>query len=172
MQCATLTAGGCGSCGGVERAGGQGGRCLANRAGIEGAVRGGRTWCVAAERDRLQLGEPLASASVAAEDRQSDLDQLATALGENRQAADQARPVLLAPVGRESSHATLVWSRAGQDRSAALASGVGEPPTRPDFKRRAGRTERCRRNRSREAGSRFVILGSGKTGPYRGRWRL
>ena len=51
------------------------------------------------------------------------------------------------------SHLTrrLVWSHAGQDRSAALASGVGEPPTRADFKRRAGRGRKSvGRNRSRE----------------------
>ena len=94
-----------------------------------------------AERARLQLGEPVASAGVTAEDRQLDLDQPAIAPGENRRTADQARAVLLAPVGRESSQATLVWGHAGQDRRACLASGPGEPPPRPDFKQRAGRRE-------------------------------
>jgi hypothetical protein len=41
-----------------------------------------------AERDRLQLGEPLASAGATPGDRQLDLDQLATAPGKNRRTAD------------------------------------------------------------------------------------
>ena len=38
-------------------------------------------------------------------------DQLAAAAGENRRAVDQARPVLLAPLGGESSHVTALCRR-------------------------------------------------------------
>jgi hypothetical protein len=103
-----------------------------------------------------------------------DLDQLATAPGQDRRTADQARAVLVAPVGGESSHATVVWRHAGQDRSASIASGLGEPLPRPDFKQRAGRREEKVPEElvERGADSCLVILRSGKTGPFRSRWKL
>jgi hypothetical protein len=88
--------------------------------------------------------------------------------------ADQARALLLAPVGGKSSHATVVWSRAGQDRSASIAGGVGGPPPRSDFKQRAGRREGKVPQESVERGadSCLVVLKGGKTGRSCGRWKL
>jgi hypothetical protein len=101
------------------------------------------------------------AAGATQEDRRLAIDQLAAEAGEDRWPIDQARPLLLAALGGESSHVTLVWSHAGQDRSAALASGVGEPPTRPDFKRRAGRGGKGVAGIGRERG-RFVLCHSQK----------
>jgi len=70
------------------------------------------------------------------------------------------------------SHLTrrTVWSHTGQDRSATITSGLGEPPAGPDFKRRAGRRV-SEEWVERETGSCLVILRSGKTGPFRPRWK-
>jgi hypothetical protein len=94
-------------------------------------------------------------------------DQLAAAAGE-------ACPILLASVGAESSHATVVCSHAGQDYSASLASGLGEPPPRPDFKVRAGRREGKVWEESGQRGtdSCLVISRSGKTGAFRSLGKL
>src|SRR5208337_2876164 len=51
-------------------------------------------------------------------------DQLAAAPGENRRTFDQARPLLLAPAGRESSDEAAVWRHAEEDRDAAVAGGI------------------------------------------------
>jgi len=67
--------------------------------------------------------------------------ELAPTAGEDRRQAGQAHAVLLVAAGRESLDAAALWSDAGQDRGAAIASGLGEPPPGPDFKRRAGRRE-------------------------------
>jgi len=93
------------------------------------------------ERNHLQPRESLVAAGAAQEDRQLVLDQLAAAAGEDGRSIGQARTVLMAALGGESSDATVVWGHAGQDGSATIASGLGEPPPGPDFKRRAGRWE-------------------------------
>ena len=54
-----------------------------------------------AERHRLQLGQPMAAAGAARADREVVANQLAAAAGENRQAFNQARTLLLAVAGRE-----------------------------------------------------------------------
>src|ERR1035437_9088594 len=43
-----------------------------------------------AERDRIQLGQPVAAAGAAEGNRNMVIDQFAAAVGENRRAADQA----------------------------------------------------------------------------------
>ena len=114
-----------------------------------------------AERDRLQPGEPVAADRATQEDRRLVVDQLAAEADEDRWPIDQARSLLLAALGGEPSHATLVWSHAGQDRSAAPARGVGERPTRPDFQRRAGRGRKGVAGIGREGGG-FVLCYSRK----------
>jgi hypothetical protein len=96
--------------------------------------------------------------------------QLAAAVGEDRRLAGEARTVLLAAVGRESFHATLVWSHAGQDRSASIATGVGEPPNRSDFSDEArGEKEECCRHRSKERQLQgFALSGVAKLAPFVG----
>jgi hypothetical protein len=84
---------------------------------------------VLAECDRLQLGELIAAAGAAREDRRLVVDQLAAAGGESGRPFDQACPLLLAAFGGESCDAAPLWGHAVQDRSATLASGVGEPQT-------------------------------------------
>jgi hypothetical protein len=51
-------------------------------------------------------------------------DKGAAAAGEDGRPTDQARAVLLVPVGRGPSDRAAVWSHAGQDRSATVASRV------------------------------------------------
>jgi hypothetical protein len=79
-----------------------------------------------AERDRIQLGQPVAAAGAAEGNRNMVIDQFAAAVGENRRAADQACPLLLAIVGREPSHAAPVQKHAAADGGSAGASGVAE----------------------------------------------
>ena len=80
-----------------------------------------------AECDRLQPGEPVAAPGAAEEDRQVVADQLAAAAGEDGRAAGEARPLLLAPAGGESSEAPPVRVDGAADRVAALACRVDEP---------------------------------------------
>jgi hypothetical protein len=96
-----------------------------------------------AERNRLQPGEPLASAGVTAEDRQLALDQLAAAVGEDRRTRGQTCPLLLAAPGGESSDKATVRSDGGANRGAPVASGVEKPPGRKknSFPTRPGRGE-------------------------------
>ena len=56
------------------------------------------------ERDRLQLGESLATISIAEDDWELVADEFAAAFGQDRRAADQTRSLLLAVVGRGASH--------------------------------------------------------------------
>jgi hypothetical protein len=48
-------------------------------------------------------------------------------------------PVLLAAPGGEPSDAAPLWSDAPADRSATIASGIGEPQTGSDFGDEGGR---------------------------------
>src|ERR1019366_198456 len=77
-----------------------------------------------AEPDRLQLGKPLAAAGVAEEDRELVADQFAATVGEDRRQADQARPVLLASVGRGPSDEPGVRGDSAADLGAAFTGGV------------------------------------------------
>jgi hypothetical protein len=86
--------------------------------------------------------------------------------------------ILLAAIGREPPDATLVWSSAGQDRSAALASGAGEPPNSLDFSdETGGEKEKCWRHRSKQRWFRSLALsGAVKLAPSVGaggseRWK-
>lgn len=66
-------------------------------------------------------------------------DQLAAAAGEDRRMAGEACPLLLAAPGGEPSDVATVWSDATADRSATIASGIGEPQTGADFGDERGR---------------------------------
>ena len=92
-----------------------------------------------AECDRLQLGQPVAAVGGAATDRPLVAHQLAAAVGEDRRTADQTRPLLLAPLGRESSCEAALRKHAVQDRGTTIASGAGEPQTGSDFGDEGGR---------------------------------
>src|SRR6516164_205813 len=82
---------------------------------------------VVAERDRLQSGEPVAAAGTAEENRQMVADQLAAAAGEDGRAAGEARPLLLASLGREPSDPAALRRHALADGVAARPDGVGQP---------------------------------------------
>ena len=64
-----------------------------------------------------------AAAGAAAARRQLVVDEPAAAFGKDRRQADQARAVLLAAVGRESSDAAAVWGDGAKD--CRLAGGDG-----------------------------------------------
>jgi hypothetical protein len=53
------------------------------------------------------------------------VDQLAATAGEDRRAADQARSLLMAAIGREPSHVAPVWKHAAADGGFAATSRVG-----------------------------------------------
>ena len=74
-----------------------------------------------AERDGLQLGQPLAAAGAAEEDRQLVADQFAAAAGEDGRPVGQARAVLLADAGGERTDAAVVWGDGAKD--CRLAGG-------------------------------------------------
>ena len=76
------------------------------------------------ERDCLQLGEPLATVSVAEEDWELVADEFAAALGEDRRTAGETCALLLAAVGRRASHAAAFWQHAAKDRGPAAAERV------------------------------------------------
>ena len=76
-----------------------------------------------AEPDRLQLGQPLAAAGAAEEDRRLVVEQLAAAVGEDGWPIDQARPLLLAAAG--GGHLTRRLFRAMVQRTVALTIRTG-----------------------------------------------
>jgi hypothetical protein len=67
----------------------------------------------------------VATAGGAHADREVVANQLAAAPGENRRTFDQARPLLLAAAGEESSDAAVVWRHDAGDRNPAVASEIG-----------------------------------------------
>ena len=77
------------------------------------------------ESNRLQSGESVATLGAAEEDRELVPDELAAAVGEDRWASDQARPVLLAAPGREPPDAGPVWKHGAANRSVAAAERIG-----------------------------------------------
>jgi hypothetical protein len=81
-----------------------------------------------AERDRLQLGQPGAAAGATDEGRQLVSDEPAAAVGEDRRPVGQARPVLLAALGREPSDQMILRGHGPADWFAVHARGGGEPP--------------------------------------------
>jgi hypothetical protein len=69
-------------------------------------------------------------------------DQLAATVGEGRRQADQARPVLLAPVGRGASDAAGVQRDSAADLGAAVTGGVragGLPGRKGSEEKKEGR---------------------------------
>jgi len=72
----------------------------------------------------LQLGQPVASAGAAEENRRLVADELAAAAREDWRATDQACQVLLAVAGRGTSASAAVWPDASADLCAAGAERV------------------------------------------------
>ena len=68
----------------------------------------GKRGAFAVERVGLQPGEPVAAAGAGAEDQELVADELAASVDENRRAAGQACPLLLAAVGRGASQPQAV----------------------------------------------------------------
>jgi hypothetical protein len=61
-----------------------------------------------AERDRLELSQPVATISAPKENRELVVEEPAAAAGDNRRTFDQACPLLLAAAVRGSSDAAVV----------------------------------------------------------------
>jgi hypothetical protein len=91
-----------------------------------------------AERDRIQPGQPVATAGAAEGNRHMVIDQLAAAAGEDGRPTDQACPLLLAAVGGEPPDAAPVWKHTAADRGFAAASRVGAAGRRNQSGRRRG----------------------------------
>src|SRR5439155_15597295 len=72
---------------------------------------------VAVDRAGLQPRESLAAAGVTGADRHLVADQSPAALRQDGRTAGQARRLLLAPAGRESSDTAAVWVDAPQKRA-------------------------------------------------------
>src|ERR1035437_7290460 len=123
-----------------------------------------------AEPDRLQLRKPVAAAGAAEEDRELVADQLTATVGEDRRQADQARPVLLASVGRGPSDAAGVRGDSAADLGVAVTGGVragGLPGGRGGEKRRrdGGVSENCAETRPS-----FPLTPAGRGGAARFSW--
>ena len=76
------------------------------------------------EPDRLQPGKPVAAAGADEDDRELVAYQLAATAGKDRGQAGQARAVLLADAGRESSDQAAAWGDGRKDCRLAGADGV------------------------------------------------
>ena len=115
------------------------------------------------ERDSLQPGEPLAAADVAEPDRQLVVDEPAAAIGEDGWPIGQARPALLAAVGREPSDQAAFRGDGRKDRRLAGADGVDAGDGRSEIRRTGGEGRRgvCG-TRGKERVSRFWILPAGR----------
>ncbi len=74
-----------------------------------------------AECDRLQSGQPVATASVAEEDWELVADELAAAAGEDGRSAGETCALLLAFAGRRTSESEAVRQHAENDRGVAAA---------------------------------------------------
>jgi len=79
-----------------------------------------------AERDRLQLGESLATISIAEDDWELVADEFTVALGQDRRTTAETCTLLLAAIGRRASHAAAFWQHAAKDRGAAAAERVAK----------------------------------------------
>jgi hypothetical protein len=105
-----------------------------------------------AERDRIQLGQPVAAAGAAEGNRNVVVDQLAAAAGEDRRPVGKACPLLLAVVGREPSDAAPVRKYAAADSGFAAAGRIGAAARRNQSGRRrgveGGVSEKSLRNRA------------------------
>ena len=78
-----------------------------------------------AERDRIQLGQPLAAAGAAEGNRNVVINEFAATVGEDGRQEGQTCPLLLATAGGEPSHTALVRKHAAADRGFAAASRIG-----------------------------------------------
>ena len=76
------------------------------------------------ERNRLKLGESLATISVAEEDWELVADELTAALSKDRRTAGETCALLLAALGRGAPESEAVCEHAEDDRGAAAAERV------------------------------------------------
>jgi len=76
-----------------------------------------------AERDRLQRGEPVATANVAEEDWELVADHLAAAVGEDGRSAGETCALFLAFASRRTSESEAVRQHVENDRDVAAADG-------------------------------------------------
>jgi hypothetical protein len=101
-----------------------------------------------AERDRLQPGKSVAAARAAKADRLLVADEPAATADPDGWPAREARPVLLAAVGRRTSDADSVRCDSTQADGALSASGVMRPVAAAKFGRHRTRGwSWCPRNR-------------------------
>ena len=82
-----------------------------------------------AERVGLQPGEPVAAAGAAEENRELVADESAATSGQDRWAAGETRPVLLATPGGEPFDETFIFQHAGADRWTAASVGIDQGAT-------------------------------------------
>ena len=87
----------------------------------------GQRSATATQRAGLQPGQLVATARTAAQDQELVADELAAAADEDRWAAGQACPLLLAAAGRGASEPAAVWRHATQDLGTAAAERVALP---------------------------------------------
>jgi hypothetical protein len=91
-----------------------------------------------AERDRIQLGKPVAAAGAAKGNRNVVIDQFAATAGEDWREAGKACSLLLAAVGGEPSDAAHVWKHAAADSGFATARWIGAAARQNQSGRRRG----------------------------------
>src|SRR5207253_7591208 len=96
-----------------------------------------------AECDRLQSGQPVATASVAEEDWELVADELAAAAGEDGRSAGETCALLLAFAGRRTSESEAVRQHAENDRGVAAAGRLANQDRKQTSARKpsSGRSE-------------------------------
>src|SRR5437899_1576085 len=116
-------------------------------------ARGQLTFVV--ERDRLQLGEPLASVSVAQEDRELVIDEFAAALGEDRRTVGETCAVFLVAAGRRASHAAAFWQHVAKGSRASAAERVTNQERQRIEPSKSSRENKCRQQGRSKATNRL-----------------
>jgi hypothetical protein len=125
-----------------------------------------------AQRDRLQSREPLAAAGAAGVDREMVADQLAAAVGEDRRTAHQTCALLLVAAGGASPDPAALCRHAGEDRGAAVASGISGPRNGVGFGDAEGRgRDRCVRILPKNSGFGCFGAKARQNRPVEAPWR-
>src|SRR5437879_4511938 len=104
-----------------------------------------------AECDRLQSGQPVATASVAEEDWELVADELAAAAGEDGRSACETCALLLAFAGRRTSESEAVRQHAENDRGVAAAGRLANQDRKQTSARKPSSGEVKQRGRLRRA---------------------
>src|SRR2546427_8247423 len=98
-----------------------------------------------AECDRLQSGQPVATASVAEEDWELVADELAAAAGEDGRLAGETCALLLAFAGRRTSGSEAVRQHAENDRGVAAAGRLANQDRKQTSGRKRHPAGKCQR---------------------------